>query len=88
MLKEAKLVTVTLPDGVIIESNELVKWLGVYFDQGFTFKQHVATRVSQARSAFYHIARLANIERGLSPLAIRQLYLACVTSIADYGSVI
>ena len=30
--------------------------------------------------------RLANSERGLSPFAIRQLYLACVTSIADYGS--
>ncbi|KAH7563613.1 hypothetical protein BM1_00660 [Bipolaris maydis] len=32
------------------------------------------------------LGRLANIDRGLSPFAIRQLYLACVTSIADYGS--
>ena len=34
------------------------------------------------------MARLANTERGLSPRAIRQLYIACVTSVADYGSVI
>jgi hypothetical protein len=30
--------------------------------------------------------RLANSERGLSPLALRQLYLACVTSVSDFGS--
>src|SRR6266498_4725724 len=34
------------------------------------------------------MARLANSEKGLSLFALRQLYLACVTSIADYGSVI
>ena len=34
------------------------------------------------------MTRLANTERGLSPHALRQLYLACVTSIADYGSAI
>jgi hypothetical protein len=34
------------------------------------------------------MARLANSEKGLSPFALRQLYLACITSIADYGSVI
>jgi hypothetical protein len=38
MSKKAKLATITLPDGIIVESKELVKWLGVYFDQGLTFK--------------------------------------------------
>ena len=66
----------------------MVRWLGIWFDSGLTFKQHVATRTSQARSAFQRMARLANTERGLSPRAIRQLYIACVTSVADYGSVI
>ena len=32
--------------------------------------------------------RLANISRGLSPTALRQLYLACVTSTADYGAIL
>lgn len=34
------------------------------------------------------MARLANIGRDLTPFALRQLYNACVTSIADYGSII
>ena len=34
------------------------------------------------------MARLANSEKGLTPFALRQLYLACVVSVADYGSVI
>src|SRR5665213_815342 len=34
------------------------------------------------------MARLANSEKGLTPFALRQLYLACVVSIADYGSVL
>jgi hypothetical protein len=60
--------------------------LGIWFDPNLAFKQHVAIRISQARSAFERIARLANLERGLSPFAIRQLYIACITSVADYGS--
>ena len=32
------------------------------------------------------MSRLVNIERGLSPFAIRQLYIACITSISDFGS--
>ena len=34
------------------------------------------------------MARLANSERGLTPFALRQLYLACIVSVADYGSII
>ncbi|EOA84456.1 uncharacterized protein SETTUDRAFT_111887, partial [Exserohilum turcica Et28A] len=46
----------------------------------------IFVRASQAKAAFQRIGRLANIETGLSPYAIRQLYLACVTSVADYGA--
>ncbi|CAG8978349.1 hypothetical protein HYALB_00012484 [Hymenoscyphus albidus] len=34
------------------------------------------------------MSRLANNSKGLTPFALRQLYTACVTSIADYGSTI
>jgi ribonuclease HI len=84
--KDAKTTSLRLPNQEVIEPKEVVRWLGVWFDQGLTFKQHVAIRTSQARSAFYRMTRLANSERGLSPFALRQLYLACVTSIADYAS--
>lgn len=78
----------TLPNGVIIQPKELVRWLGIWFDQRLSFKQHYALRISQGRSAFQRLSRLANTERGLSPYAVRQLYLACITSVADYGSII
>jgi hypothetical protein len=86
--KDAKSANLKLPNGETIAPRDVVKWLGIYFDQGLTFKQHVSTRTSQAHSAFQRMARLVNIERGLSPFATRQLYRACVTSIADYGSAI
>jgi len=34
------------------------------------------------------MARLANLERGLSPFAFQQLYLAYIASVADYGAAI
>ena len=33
---------------------------------------------------FHQIARLSNTERGLSFQAMRQLYIVCITSVADY----
>jgi hypothetical protein len=86
--KLASSISLRLPDNNVVQPKTLVRWLGVWFDSGLTFKQHVAIRTSQARSSFYRLARLANTEQGLSPFAIRQLYLACVTSVADYGAVI
>jgi len=80
--------SVRLPDGTRIEPSTLVKWLGVYFDQGLRFTTHVTTKAASARKAFFSLERLANLERGLSPYVFRQLYLACVASIADYGSII
>jgi ribonuclease HI len=86
--KVAKTTELKLPNGDIVKSQGVVKWLGIWFDANRTFKQHVATRVAQATATFHRLARLANSERGLSAYALRQLYLACVTSVADYGSVI
>ena len=84
--KETKKFPLLLPDGNKVEPKSLVRWLGIYFDPGLTFKEHTSIRISQARSAFLRLSRLANIERGLSPHAIQQLYLACITTAGDYGS--
>ena len=75
----------TLPNQEIVKSKELVRWLGVYFDNSLKFKHHCLIRNQQASAAFYRLSRLANSNKGLSPRAVRQLYLACVTSVADYG---
>ena len=41
--------------------------------------------LAKANRVFHQISRLANCNRGLLYQAIRQLYLAYITSIADYG---
>ncbi len=77
-----------LPNGNTLIPSKLVRWLGIYFDSNLKFKEHIAIRTSLAKQAFYRLNRLSNIGRGLSPYAVRQLYLACVTSVSDYGSIL
>ena len=81
--KQSITTTLTLPGGLVVTPKPIVKWLGIYFDGNL---KHVKIRSSQAKSAYLRIARLANSERGLTPYALRQLYLAYVVSIADYRS--
>jgi ribonuclease HI len=45
----------------------------------------VTKKISEATRVFHQIKRLSNTERGLSFQAMRQLYIACISSIADYG---
>jgi ribonuclease HI len=80
--------SVSLPSGDIISPKPIVKWLGVYYDPHLTFKHHVTIRAAQARQSFQRMCRLVNIERGISTLATRQLYLSCIQTIGDYGSVL
>jgi hypothetical protein len=44
----------------------------------------VEIKISTATRIFHQIARLFNTERDLSFQAMRQLYIACITSVADY----
>src|SRR6266513_707042 len=63
---------------------ELVRYLGVWFDRKLSFKINVQKRIAAANRMFHSISRLANTERGLSFQAFRKLYIACITSVADY----
>jgi reverse transcriptase-like protein len=67
-----------------IMSKKSIKWLGVYLDFKLSFKEHVEKKIAAATRTFYKIARLSNTERDLSFQAMRQLYIACISSIADY----
>jgi len=45
----------------------------------------VKRKIASAQKVFTQIERLSNTERGLSFQAMRQLYIACISSVADYG---
>src|SRR5436190_7595350 len=68
-----------------IQSKDLVKWLGIWLDSKLTFKQYVEKKTTQVLKILNQIERLSNTERGLSFQVMRQLYIACISSIADYG---
>ena len=71
--------------GLVIAPKQLVRWLGIWFDPKLAFKAHIEKRVNQALGAFLGLQRLASTQKGLSFRALRQLYIACITTIADYG---
>ena len=68
-----------------ISPKPLIRQLKIFLDSKLTFKQHIKTKISKVKAAFYLIKRLGNTQRGLSLQALRQLYIACITTIADYG---
>jgi hypothetical protein len=84
--------TVTLPNQTIISpgtkgvSPEVVRWIGVWFDRKLTFSHHVKMKEASGKKALGALARLANTEAGLSLQAVRQLYLACVIPVCDFGA--
>ena len=79
--------SIILPSGETIKpATTAVRWLGIWFDSGLTFKDHIKIRATKALASFQRMVRLANSERGLSARSLRQLYNACVVSVADYGA--
>ena len=72
-------------NGIEIKPKEYIKWLGITIDYKLKFEEYIKNQISKATRVFYQIERLSNTERGLSFQAMRQLYIACITSIADYG---
>ena len=64
----------------------VVRWIGIWFDRELTFKQHVITKAAASHRALNALMRLSNTECGMSPPAVRQLYLACVVPVGDFGS--
>ena len=68
-----------------IKSKSLVKWLDIWLDSKLNFKEHVEKKIASVTQILHQASRLSNTERGLSFQAMRQLYIACIMSVADYG---
>src|SRR5690606_23642742 len=83
---EVRKKVVTLPNGTQVVPSEVLRWLGVWLDRKLNFKQHVKTKLGAAERSLSALSRLSTTEKGLTVKAIRQLYLACVVPISDFGS--
>ena len=83
--RDPEVAELQLNESLTIKPKNDVKWLGIWFNRKLNFKNHVEKRLALANRCFHQISRLSNCEKGLSIQAMRQLYIACITSIADYG---
>ena len=75
-----------LPNGTTIAPKKVVKWLGIYLDRKLNFQHHIREKINVATRTLHAIMRLLSSEWGLDAKAGRHLYLACVTSVSDYGA--
>jgi ribonuclease HI len=80
--------TIRFPNGKILIPKSSVRWLGIWFDRKLSFKEHVDRKVTNAERVLHLIARLTTSEWGLSAVAMRRLYMACITPISDYGALV
>ncbi|HKT21437.1 MAG TPA: hypothetical protein VJR06_02265, partial [Nitrososphaerales archaeon] len=82
----------TLPNGTQVEpgtkgvSPDVVRWIGIWFDRKMSFRHHVNLKAAAASRALGALSRLANTEAGLSPKAVRQLYITCIIPVSDFGA--
>ena len=60
--KERKEIPLELLSKEKIYHKDTIKWLGVHLDNKLSFREHVAIRASQAKTAFNRRGRLANID--------------------------
>src|SRR6266511_3245960 len=81
-------VNICFSENYLVEAKPTIKWLGIWLDSKLNFKEHVEKKVAQAIRIFQQIKKISNTERGISFQAIRQLYIACITLISDYGVLI
>ena len=81
---ENELYSVKVED-TIFQPKEVVRYLGVWLDSKLSFKTHVEKKIASAKKLLMQIKRLSNTEKGLTFQAMRQLYMACISSVADYG---
>src|SRR5204863_3404023 len=66
----------------VFQPKELVKYLGIWLDSKLSFKAHVEKKIASAQKVLMQIERLSNTEKGLSFQAMRQFYIACISSVA------
>jgi ribonuclease HI len=84
--------SVTLPNGTVVPPGtkgvapDVVRWIGIWFDRKLTFRHHVTVKAASGKRAMGMLQRMANTEAGLSPAAVRQLYVSCILPVMTYGA--
>ncbi|KAI5117260.1 hypothetical protein M0805_009928 [Coniferiporia weirii] len=70
----------------IIKPTNPLRWLGIWWDPGLSFKAHVERMRSKGLSTLAALCILGNTERSISALLLWQLYSACICTVLAWGA--
>ncbi|KAI5116488.1 hypothetical protein M0805_002609 [Coniferiporia weirii] len=74
-----------MPTTIIKPTNPL-RWLGIWWDPGLSFKAHVERMHSKGLSTLATLHILGNTKHGISALLLQQLYSACIHTVLAWGA--
>jgi len=77
--------TVKVSANTVPFNNKATRWLGVWLDSQLTLKDHHVIRLKNRKNAMARVRRLAG-QMGLSPVNCRKAMMACIQSVAMFGS--
>ncbi|KAF8632119.1 hypothetical protein AX17_004922 [Amanita inopinata Kibby_2008] len=69
-----------------VHPQQVIRWLGIYFDRKLNFKTHVANMATKARSTLAGLKILANSVCGLSIVNARLLYKTVIIPVLTFGA--
>ncbi|KAJ7118338.1 hypothetical protein C8R44DRAFT_625942, partial [Mycena epipterygia] len=72
--------------GVEVKASKAVKLVGIWLDEGLTFKEQGAAVVAKGHEWLVAFRRIANVSKGIAPRLIRQLYLVICMPHMFYGA--
>nr|ABW72065.1 TE1b [Blumeria hordei] len=73
-------------NGVVIESADQIRWLGVHLDPRLDFKHHVTTWCGKALNVAQQMRRFNSAYRGAAPAALVRAVDTCIVPIATFGA--
>ncbi|KAL1447823.1 hypothetical protein WDU94_012328 [Cyamophila willieti] len=74
--------------GIHVKFEDSIKWLGVYLDERFTFKEHIKYSKTKGQKALNVLKILSHPVWGLSRKLLLRIYQAYVRPILDYGCIL
>jgi hypothetical protein len=66
---------VTLPTNNIVHPTKTVRWLGIWLDDKFSFKEHIKIKTTAATRAYYAFKSLATSQNCQTPLTTADVFL-------------
>ncbi|KAI1005470.1 hypothetical protein K3495_g2746 [Podosphaera aphanis] len=73
-------------DGVEIRPNDVTHWLGVFFDRGLKFQNHIKKACERSLAIIRNLKRISLTTRGIRPLSLRQTLQGAAFATIFYGA--